>query len=246
MKRIHLLFISALAVLVCACGKLGAGTPDLSPDYLLTGECLASTELKHFQPGYESQQVDGQGFSFGFRLDISHTQQIHYQKCVLVNSRSFVIPSDDLFNSLGSNANNVKSKVEQLCRELKSSGFSRYNMNTIFFGKDISLTANKDFAGRKAGSNLADLIVSHPHLGASILGIPSDYPYMTNAEGLSFSIPTDGHELIEEYVRFKLSMLVRIVMYLHWLNDKISNPDAAVPYKDEVLHCEFTTKYRLK
>ena len=53
MKRIHLLFIGALAVLVCACGKLGAGTPDLSPDYLLTGECLASTELKHFQPGYE-------------------------------------------------------------------------------------------------------------------------------------------------------------------------------------------------
>ena len=246
MKRIHLLFIGALAVLVCACGKLGAGTPDLSPDYLLTGECLVSTELKHFQPGYESQQVNGQGFSFGFRLDISHTQQIYYQKGVLVNSRSFVIPSDDLFNSLGSNANNVKSKVEQLCRELKSSGFSHYNMNSIFFGKDISLTANKDFAGRKAGSNLADLIVSYPHLGSSILDIPSDYPYMTNAEGLSFSIPADGHELIEEYVRFKLRMPVRIVMYLHWLNDRISNPDAVVPYKDEVLHCEFTTKYRLK
>ena len=73
-----------------------------------------------------------------------------------------------------------------------------------------------------------------------------EYTSMANATGIYFCIPTEDCELTEEEVTFELNIPVKVVMYLNWINDKLTDPDAPVPYKDEVLHCKFTTRYGLK
>ena len=63
---------------------------------------------------------------------------------------------------------------------------------------------------------------------------------------ISFSIPMEQYQLTDEKVTFELNVPVKVVKYLTWLNDKITDPDAPVPYEEEVLHCRFTTDYGLR
>ena len=63
---------------------------------------------------------------------------------------------------------------------------------------------------------------------------------------LAFSIPIGDHDLTEGTVNFELKIPVRVVGYLQWLNDRIKDPDAPVPYKEEILHCRFSSKYHLR
>ena len=65
-------------------------------------------------------------------------------------------------------------------------------------------------------------------------------------ESISFSVPMGDFKVIAEPVTFELNIPVKIVMYLQWLNDKIADPNALVPYKEEVLYCRFTCPYCLK
>ena len=69
---------------------------------------------------------------------------------------------------------------------------------------------------------------------------------MTYGTGILFNIPLGDYEVVDEYVRFDLNIPVKVVYYLHWLNDRLTDPDAAVPYTDEVLHCSFCTEYGLR
>ena len=84
-----------------------------------------------------------------------------------------------------------------------------------------------------------------PANAGGFLGIPMNYISMTK-DGVEFSIPMGEYKLIEEAVTFELNIPVKVVLYLTWLNNKLTNPNAPVPYTDEVLHCTFTTKYGLK
>ena len=97
---------------------------------------------------------------------------------------------------------------------------SNFSLVTILYNGGISLKADREFAGFQPGEDLG------PALRCA--GIWSDYAF------------------IDEHVTFDLEIPVRVVMYLGWLNDKLSNPAAPVPYKDEVLHCRFTTPFGLR
>ena len=37
-----------------------------------------------------------------------------------------------------------------------------------------------------------------------------------------------------------LEIPVKVVMYLNWLDDRITDPNAPIPYREDVLRCEFT------
>ena len=125
------------------------------------------------------------------------------------------------------------------------------------------MIADKDFAGFKAGDNIlentADQITRgeavrsgsyspvwiHNLYRADYGDFPVegafDYKYYL---GTTFSIMLEmeetGLEDVYESVSFSLSMPVQVGLYLTWLNDKISDPDAPFPYRDEVLTCTFS------
>ena len=65
-------------------------------------------------------------------------------------------------------------------------------------------------------------------------------------ESVSFSVPLGDFKVVKESVSFELNIPVKVVMYLQWLNDRLIDPNAPVPYKEEVLHCSFTSPYCLK
>lgn len=118
---------------------------------------------------------------------------------------------------------------------------------TILYNGGVSFVANKDFAGVPAGKDLSEIIVSDPYLTDFGLypGIPLDYKSMPG-ESVSFSVPLDDFTVVKEPVTFELNIPVKVVMYLRWLNDRLIDPSAPVPYKEEVLHCRFTSPYCLK
>ena len=53
-------------------------------------------------------------------------------------------------------------------------------------------------------------------------------------------IPLEGKMLTNEWVKFTLEIPVKVVMYLNWLDDRITDPNAPIPYREDVLRCEFT------
>ena len=266
-------FIILISAIICltSCGKIGASQPEYKMRTLLPGECLASPELSYYRPEDEQQQVVKDGFVFGFLLDVTDF--------VKEDSLRRHIPSEDLFNSFGENRQSVKMGYERIYEDFRGAHVSsfhsdRCNAITILYNGGISLTADKEFAGRRAGENLGDLIAHHPHydnivkesgtdpiLAAypghcsypdKVLGIPADYICLIDQcqgnglPGVSFCIPMGDYNLVKEQVTFELQIPVKVVRYLTWINDRLSNPNAPVPYEDEVLHCRFTTNYGLK
>lgn len=63
---------------------------------------------------------------------------------------------------------------------------------------------------------------------------------------LSFAIPAEGCTYTREDITFTLSIPVRCAQYLTWLNDKLSDENAQMTWKDEVLTCTFQAHKVLK
>lgn len=257
--------IAVVALLVSSCYML-APTGNLSITYrLLPGECLISDELTHSATDTkESTIVDGY-YLFNFSMDIAEGEMEKLSNKLPKTYRA--LPSDDIFRSFGKNGAEVKADFldayDGFTQNYSSSFYEYhgYEVMTVLYDGGISLTADKDFAGYSAGENLAphitgllyngegvDPVISHVNNtsdnAGAFLDIPMDYVSMTEC-GIGFRIPVGESEIIEESVVFDLKIPVKVVMYLNWLNDKIVDPNAPVPYEEKTLHCTFKTKYRL-
>lgn len=249
-----------------SCGWFFRGNnPDVY-QYFLPGECLASTELT-----FESSlnRVEKDRLIFVFRPAISNYDVEEFKYDI-----HRYIPSKGLLKTFGVNRGTVTEAYDNMfdkCYSFisgKVDALSEFSVLTALYDGGLSLTADKDFAGIKAGENLAPMVIGTPfndyqidlwgkdtviaagcnlaeNLGA-VLDLPADYESLLEADQLAFSIPRGDYELTEETVNFELKIPVRVVMYLQWLNDRISDPDAPVPYKEEVLHCKFSSKYLLR
>ncbi len=254
--------------LLVSCG-FGAATPGTNYITLLTGECLNSTELSYYLPDGEDQQVYGNSFRFGFTYDLNS----NIEKMDIPGWIYRVIPSDEIFETFGNNKKKVRNEYEalyELYPVYRPTSFDNDGIITILYNGGISLIADKEFAGHAAGEELGHLITHQFNTGEedvilkygndpiiatptnlrdtinTFLNIPLDYISVANGDGIGFNIPMKNHKLTDEKVTFELKIPVTVVMYLDWLNDKIYDPDAPVPYKEEVLHCKFTTRYGLR
>lgn len=59
-------------------------------------------------------------------------------------------------------------------------------------------------------------------------------------------IPAQDCSFVPETVQFKLEVPIKSAQYLNWLNDKLTNENAAMTWKDEVLTCSFSSHVCLK
>lgn len=162
-------------------------------------------------------------------------------------------PTGSVFSDFGSNANAIKQEYSKCLENLKKQGQRDSEVSTIIYdGGTISLVANKDFAGYPAGENLGpyihfitDNIAVDYDSVAPVFDFPLDYQLLI-PKAFVLGISTDGCEVKEESVDFTLDIPVKVVNYLHWINDKLTNPDAPLPYEETVLHCKFVTRTCLK
>ena len=271
-------FIILISAIICLT-SCGAATPEVQTQTFLTGECLAGTEMSYIQLPSPYWPVAPTRFRFVFSLDISNYSNVRTDHTVMAQHYR-KIPSDDLFKTFGSKQQAVRNEFERIFENYSSAFKTRYNSSdysviTILYCGGISLIADKEFAGHKAGEDLADLItfdslydplneiadgedpvlapLTHtPSQSGRELELPLDYISILGAAsgaglpGVSFSIPMEDLALFSEQVTFELNIPVKVVRYLTWINDRLSNPNAPVPYEDEVLHCRFTTNYGLK
>lgn len=262
------IFVPVLMIAgVCSCVK--ASQPAANYRYFIPGECIASTELNYYSPQDFSdidQVLVDDRVSFGFTLNLSNTQKVlEYPP-----STYRVYPSEEIFNSYGNNKELVYDGFVNAVDDYLSSLpmlSANYDLATILYTEGISLVADSEFAGYQPGENLAplltcvyryqsavplagDTIIASPlnarDLTADAFDIPLNYMTMTGAYGLSFAIPIGDHKVVEERVKIELNIPVKVVMYLTWLNDRISNPNAPILYKEEVLHCTFTTIFGVR
>ena len=261
MKKAYIFF--ALIAIICttSCGKFwgASGTPH-QIYILLTGECLRSMELEYYHPESLDHQIDRNRFIFTFSLDMAD---------YIIEDTGWkqdrIIPSEETFNTFRGNKKIVKHAFEDVYEECCAyfSAQGRFSISTIIYDKGISLTADKDFAGFPAGEDLASEIMGIPQNdgfpkdailapgwnlaenAGTALNIPLDYLTLLE-DVISFSIPMGNHTLTDEKVTFELNIPVKVIMYLNWLNDKVTDPKAPVVYKDEVLHCRFTTNHGLR
>lgn len=256
---LNLITLAALCLSVYICsGCVKAATPGRLDKTFLPGECLKSTNLIFVGQGKYNGDHTVHRMTLSFQLDLDSKRETvdylgHYESVYRY------APSDDIFTQFGDNASLV-SKLYEDAWQAVTLNFEPHDAGTtVFYDSGMSLIANKDFAGVKAGENIA---ANHSMLSqkpnpfelSGFRPYPSDlstkysslkfddsisYNYRL-AASFSFVIDDTAFTWVDENVTFTLSIPVKVGLYLTWLNDKISDPDAPFPYREETLTCTFT------
>lgn len=251
MKR-FLYFLLSISFVSCGGLPVGQRYPDLRS--LLPGECLDDTELEADPVLYrESEKC----ISFSFKLPLSRHELVSRSSHPWSHDKDD-LPTEDLFESFGVKKKDVQEAYTKAydsffnISKASNSGHAPYT--TILYTGNFSLTADKEFAGIPAGEDLSCLVHSGygeacPVLSsfyssreetAAILSIPYDYICLLETS-IWFVIPVVDHSVTNENVTFHLDVPVRVIQYLHWLNERLASPNAEPPYYDTVLHSTFTS-----
>ena len=264
---LNLTFYSILLFsLLVSCTKEKSGyIPADDRDYVfITGECLASNHLRLLRIAVNPDLTTVHSYRFVFEYDLAgdvvyvNDRRSEEKDPVWTFPYRKFVPAEAVFNSFGENAPIVSKLYEDSWRGGWNNG-----MSSIFLDSGVSLTADKDFAGYEAGTNIAEDIISYyqwEHAGREATDKPIIFlrvPFQTqfakmdpigeplnNYECLldfvQLCIPVHDPQEVVEDITITLTIPVKVGLYLTWLNDKLSDPDAPFPYYDDTLTCTFT------
>lgn len=153
-------------------------------------------------------------------------------------------PSDDIFKNY---EESVKQTFYNLSFDIEKnmSWCPKYAYySTVFPIGSTTVTANKDFQGIRAGEDISSLLIKkepefcsepwdHPLRINSIKDFIDDLDIYHNL-GL-FYIVLSAPQTMEEDTKFTVSVPVRKVKILQWLDDLSESQDAPMPYTDETI-----------
>ncbi len=252
LTQTYLYILAAIASISCS---FGAATPDPVPPIvsLVTGDCLKSTDLDLYKAYKHNHDFY---FVFTFKdLDIKYEKPKGslYQRA---------FPDDTVFEQFGENASKVEKELDMLWKTMMSQprhnrygvaagpGYT-FNINTFFLVDTIHLVSDKEFAGVAAGEDLSSLI--HRAIPAllpdGVLPLDSNFSWNNMiplvGDCLTFAIPLEDFEMVEETVQFSLSIPIKSVQYLKWINDKLTDENASMTWKEGTLTCNFSTSIGL-
>lgn len=242
-------------------GTLG-GIPQWVEQSIIPGECLSGTTLSYNDNYFKDYSL----WTIGGLSDMAYIDPsilptaFDYESKALclflemplsVNKEQMEhylyrnVPTDDILSVFGNNAEVIKAKYNDMYRAFDfGKELYRYQYTTILYRHNtLSLTANVPFLGIPAGEDLGSEVYVGCFRPQDLLSVPGiEYGENEIALGSRFQIiiPANNPSMLAQTVVFNLSMPVKVGMYLHWLNDRISNPDAEMQYQDETLTCKFT------
>lgn len=167
------------------------------------------------------------------------------------------IPSKDVYNTFGTYSRRVKKAYNDIFGAYYATANPNLGItSTIYYCGGMIMTADKTFAGVPAGDNLAEVVImpipndKYSHVSRygftpiPTIDVPEGYSIIGNNTAIYF--PIDDHVLIDgEEVTFHLEIPVKVGLLLTLLRDRLTNPDAQMQYRDEVLTCDFTINHGL-
>lgn len=179
-----------------------------------------------------------------------------------INSEYYYLFPQEAYSPYGNNASLVKMLNEQelfrvvdaICALTK---VKLVHVSTVFCTDKMQITADKEFAGRGKGTDISSVFVFDAENYQLMLDGGRWDPILTSGDrsvdssfssGKSFPggwlrlLKSDEYEFFDDEVTLTLTVPVRRVLYLTWLNELIDNPEAPMPYQDEVM----TTTVKLK
>jgi len=254
-----------LPFLACCTKEISGYIPADDRNYaFITGECLASNQLRLVRLAVNPDLTKVHSYRFIFEYDMAgdvvyvNDRRSEEKDPVWSFPYRKFVPADAVFNSFGENAPIVSQLYEDSWR-----GGWNLGISSIFLDSGVSLIADKDFAGYEAGTNIAEEIISYNQWAQAgmhatdkpiiVVLTPFQAQFakmdpigepLNNYECLldfvQLCIPVHDPQEVVEDITFTLTIPVKVGLYLTWLNDKLSDPDAPFPYYDDNLTCSFT------
>lgn len=213
---------------------------------IFPGECLRSENLSQFvsDAGERCWITAGRDLHEGVAMSCTVDLDVVYDRY----SASFAryCPSTTIYEMFGEDAEKVQKSYNDLFdtykgypEEIQGLGVT----STIYYCGGMVLTADKSFAGIPAGENLAPLVkvFADNHWRPAdipLISVPEDWFPVVRTFELKFW--TEGFEVVPETVSFHLEIPVKVGMLLTLLHERLTNPEAKMQFRDEVLKCTFT------
>lgn len=235
-----LVFIVSIVVhMLSGCNRIGTAIPDPLERGLLTGECLKSDNLK------TSLRIESNSFQFAFGLDMDSSTEELPEGAVYRR-----IPPSVAYMAFGNNGKVVQDEFDRIFNDFyhNQSVYSGLIFaTTVFYDEGMTLTANKAFAGHAAGENLIPYCVENEQgiYSRKSVYLPLNegvsYKYMIPYDTLTpyLAFPCGDFKIVDEDVTFTLKIPVKVALYLTWLNNRLSNPNAEMPLQEMVLQGVF-------
>lgn len=226
--------------------------PDDRTISIYPGECLSSTMLGYVAHNRCVLSRDENGSRTGLAIGFKIYWDVIFDR--LDCNLSCCIPSRDVYDKFGAESRRVKKAYNDIfdayCERVNPT-YPFGITSTIYYCGGLVMTADKEFAGVPAGENLESVIVpfsNNPEIYGitpiPTIDVPDGYSIIGKSIGIYF--PIDDHELVAgEYVTFHLEIPVKVGLLLSLLRDRLTDPDAQMQYRDEVLTCDFTINHGL-
>lgn len=250
MKR---LFSAILLLgLLVACNKSGfsAATTAVREHTFLTGECLKDNTLKphvYEDTGlpYRVEKRFNAKTNKDEQIGITIALQLNLDKEYLpiagqTDKTYGWLPTDAVFSSFGNSAQTVKNDFNAVYGNFNKSRPHSETV-TIYYG-DVEITSNAEVCGVAPGENLYPSVFNFSSIDSASAcsyqlpedTIPEGY-FPLNPYAVFTILAKDGHEVVDGNPTFYFKIPVKVGMYLTYLNDKRTNPEAKMQYRDEVL-----------
>ena len=243
MKTRWFLTISVIAVIAI----ISACSNDVDPKFkydeaaIIPGECIRTLTLGFNDRFRITGDYDGQ---LGFMVELSIMAMS--DKVLISDNVYRLVPKASIIDGFGDDASSVKGAYEQIYTEYRAKFGSNPDnefITTVYYRDGLVITADKEFAGIPAGENLASILRVFPDCLKDYTPIPTiDAPqgYLPLKMAIPFKWWIGDLGVVEENVHFEVEMPVKVGMMLTLLRDRLTNPDAEMQFRDEVLTAQFT------
>ena len=238
MKKI-IVTVIAFAFLI-SCSKPQKAQPGASERSFVPGECLADTEL------YLKSTGEFKDDKYAIELGMNWTTQFDALGWVVRwgdATRYRIIPAKEVYSQFGDNKNNVENEYEKAYGRVMSAYHDLRDIRTIYYDGGMSLTANYAFAGIKAGEDLSSLFELYSFVSREKYSIPDndfEFEHILEGDSIILTFPKDVDFDGRLEIEFTLALPVKVGLYLTWLGNRLTDPDAPYPYREETLTCTFT------
>lgn len=254
-----------LLITIAGCQK--SGTIPAEEKYFITGECLKSELLQYDvynqipSYGVDSCMINSDRIVLPLSFDMEYSKEVVSQWNGRTTEYRYV-PSEAAFHRfVGANPEKVRSAFEEIYNRANQESRPIIYLSTVFYDGGLELVADRDFAGIPAGDNLAPILRQQGSTSSpsnytedlfpkySDLPVSRQFPVTGQFVDMamvppvfSLLIPVNGHKVVHKTIHFQLTIPVKSVNYLQWLNATMDDPAAPMPYEERVLHCSFSTR----
>lgn len=234
MKKVHLFLSALLAGMVLAGCAVMDEEGDIRENSLVPGECLSSGSL-----AFLGAKDNASGnICLNFALDCAVQYEALSSRGGNVSCYRYA-PAKEVYAAFGADANDVRKEYERAYEDIFGTFAADRCDFTIYYDGGITLTADARYAGHPAGEDLLPELAPAAFLPYGERTIPSEgfeYDFRLH-RAVSILIPKSKAAVD---VTFTLALPVKVGLYLTWLGNRCTDPDAPYPYREETLTCTFT------